>query len=325
VTATLPEQVQDVFARFITVEYTTVDGSRQPITWPVTPYYERGGPCIDITTGLGYPKKAEDARGNPKVSLLFSDPTGSGMERPPAVLVQGTASVDDADLAANRDRYQRESFEKLPATKSMYPPKFVQPLFGWYLSRIYVHVRPERVYVWPEGDFDREPQLFGSHIDEVRAGHSQEPAVSPPEPTAGTAPWDDRLLELGDRYETAVLSIVAPDGFPMSARLPIELDQAANRIRITKVPVGIPLAPSRACLTAHEHDPDFLWQVNFQVRGNLVQEDGAWSIVPRKLIGGFELPPTSNVARYKLNARKMMRFRRIAKRQLAKRSDRQAV
>src|ERR671930_1611913 len=120
-TATLPDQVQQVFDRFITTEYTTIDRRGQPITWPVTPYYSPGDDCIDLTTGLGYPKKADDAAANPKVSLLFSDPTGSEIEGAPQVLVQGTAGVDDRDLAANRERYQHESVEKLPGTKSMMP------------------------------------------------------------------------------------------------------------------------------------------------------------------------------------------------------------
>ena len=33
-TATLPADVQQVFDRFITTEFTTVDGRGQPITWP---------------------------------------------------------------------------------------------------------------------------------------------------------------------------------------------------------------------------------------------------------------------------------------------------
>jgi hypothetical protein len=103
-TATLPPEVQAVFARFITSEFTTVDPRGQPITWPVTPYYRPGGPCIDVTTGLGYPKKADDARANSRVALLFSDPTGSGIAEAPQVLVQGTADVDDRDLDANRER-----------------------------------------------------------------------------------------------------------------------------------------------------------------------------------------------------------------------------
>src|ERR687894_960310 len=116
-TATLPAEVQQVFDRFITTEFTTVDGSGQPITWPLTPYYRPGDPCIDVTTGLGYPKKANDARANPKVALLFSDPTGSGLTGAPMVLVQGTAVVDDEDLDANRARYRREIVEKLPGMK----------------------------------------------------------------------------------------------------------------------------------------------------------------------------------------------------------------
>ena len=55
--AVAPPEVQGVFERFITTEFTTVDGRGQPITWPLTPYYRPGGPCIDVTTGLGYPKK----------------------------------------------------------------------------------------------------------------------------------------------------------------------------------------------------------------------------------------------------------------------------
>src|SRR5437764_6332516 len=112
-TASLPAEVQSTFERFITTEFTTLDRSGQPVTWPVTPYYSPGGPSIDVTTGLGYPKKAKDAAANPKVALLFSDPTGSGMSNPPMVLVQGTAEVDDRDLDANRERYERDVHEKL--------------------------------------------------------------------------------------------------------------------------------------------------------------------------------------------------------------------
>ena len=249
------------------------------------PVLPAGRPVIDLTTGLGYPKKAEDARSNPHVSLLFSDPTGSGLERPPAVLVQGTAIVDDADLDANRERYGRESVEKLPATKAMHPPEFIQRFLSWYYTRIYVHVRPERVYVWPEGDFTREPQLFGSHMEEVRSGHSEEPEV-PRRPRSAARRRGTSACASWAPLRDGCMSMMAPDGFPMSARVPIEPDEAASRIRITEVPVGLPLAPGRACLTAHEHEPEFKWQVNFQVRGNLLPDNGGWLLVPRRLVGG---------------------------------------
>ena len=173
-TRTLPDEIQQVFDRFITTEFTTVDGRGQPITWPLTPYYQPGDPCIDVTTGLGYPKKAKDARANPKVAMLFSDPTGSGLEGAPQVLVQGTAAVDDRDLDANRERYKREIVEKLPATQRDMPPKAFERFIGWYLTRIYIHVRPERIYVWDDGDPAREPRLFDTHLEEVRSGHDEE-------------------------------------------------------------------------------------------------------------------------------------------------------
>ena len=317
-TGTLPGEVQRVFERFITTEYTTVDSSRQPITWPVTPYYRAGGGAIDITTGIGYPKKADDAARNPHVALLFSDPTGCGIDNPPAVLVQGTAQVDDKDLEANRDRYMRESVEKLPATKGMQPPKAVRGMFDWYFTRVYVYVRPERVFVWEDGDFSRDPQLYGSHLEEVRSHHSEEPEVPPARPEGGATKWDERLDELGRRHRTAVLSMLAPDGFPISCRLPIEADSTAARIRLGKLPDWLLARPGLACLTAHEHHPEFRWQTNFQVRGDLVEDAGAWSLVPHRLIGGFELPE-SKLEAYRSNFNKMRRYRKIAKRELAKR------
>ena len=78
-TSSLPQEVRNCFERFITCEYVTVDSRGRPIVWPVTPYYAQGATTIDVTTGLGYPKKADDARRNPHVALLFSDPTGSGI------------------------------------------------------------------------------------------------------------------------------------------------------------------------------------------------------------------------------------------------------
>ena len=317
-TGSLPQDVQRVFERFVTTELTTVDATGQPITWPVTPYYKAGDGAIDLTTGIGYPKKADDAARNPHVALLFSDPTGSKLEDPCAVLVQGTAAVDDKNLESNAERYFRESGEKLPATKSMHPPAFLRRRMGWYYLRLYIYVRPERVFVWPGGDFSQEPTLYGARVDEVRTHHSVEPEVPLPAPEGGAAAWDDRMNELGRRHTTAVLSVVGPDGFPLSSRVGIEPDRGAGRVRLGSLPEWIPAAPTRACLTAHEHDPDFRWQANFQVRGDLVQENGDWSLVPHKFVGGFELPK-GRVATIRANFSNVLRYRKKAKQELARR------
>jgi hypothetical protein len=319
VTATLPDEVRRVFDSFITTELTTLDLRDRPVTWPVVPYHHVESGCVDVTTGLGDPKKARDAERNPKVALLFSDPTGSGLARPPMVLVQGTAHVDDRDLEANRRRYERESRAKLPGAQSAVPPEIVRRrFFAWYFARIYVHVRPERVFVWREGAVDREPELLDTHMEEVRSGHSEEREVREAPPEGGGTTWDMRVEELGRRHPTAVVSWVAPDGFPFAVRVPVHAEPGAQRVRLEREAIGAPLHPGPACLTVHAHDETFTYRENFQVRGDLVEDDAGWCVVPHRLVGGFEAP-RSKLAGYRANARKMWHFHRAAKRELARR------
>jgi hypothetical protein len=316
-TSTLPQEVRDAFERFITCELTTVDAAKQPITWPVTPYYEQGGAAIDVTTGLGYPKKADDARTHPSVALLFSDPTGSGIDSGIRVLVQGTATIDDEDLKANADRYLRESALKLPATKKMHPPKPLRPAFNFYYARIYISVRPERIFVWPGGDLNEEPTVHGAHLEEVRSGHSEEPPEEHGAPAGGSTAWDQRMAFLGE-HETGVLSWLGPDGFPIAVRVPYAADSARNEIRIKADPAGLPVLEGRACLTVHRHAPDFTWQRNMQVRGDLVRSPEGLRLVPRKVVGGFEIP--KGLGRFRDFLRKGPRFYRTYRRRLRERA-----
>ena len=319
-TATLPETVREAFSRFITCEYITVDSRQQPIVWPVTPYYSDGAPTIDVTTGLGYPKKARDAERNPRVGLLFSDTTGSGIDDGRQVLVQGTAEVDDRDLAANRERYWRESLEKLPATREMHPPGPLRRLLSWYYTRLYVKVRPERLFVWPDGDHTKPPELIDSHLEEVRSGHSEEPLEPHEDARGGSPAWDERISQLGRRHETAVLAWVAPDGFPLAVRVPASPEPETERIAVGPGPAGLPLTEGPACLTAHAHAPDFTWQENFQIRGDLVGEGESWALVPRKLVGGMELPDEGNLARMRRGLGHSFRYWRTARSERERRS-----
>ncbi len=56
------------------------------------------------------------------------------------------------------------------------------------------------------------------------------------------------------------------------------------------------------------------------MRGDLVQDERGWSVVPARVVGGFELPPGSALGKLRANLPKIRRFRKIAKRELAKRS-----
>src|SRR5207244_3394032 len=157
--------------------------------------------------------------------------------------------------------------------------------------------------------------------EEVRSGRSEE-SPEPHEPAAGgPTAWDSRIEELGVRHKTAVLSWVAPDGFPLAVRVPVTLDRDSRRVRIGAEPAGLPVAEGRACLIAHAHAPDFKWQENFQVRGDLARDDDGLALVPHKLIGGFELPKESRFAGLRRNFGKARRYHRIAKERRAARQS----
>jgi hypothetical protein len=80
----------------------------------------------------------------------------------------------------------------------------------------------------------------------------------------------------------------------------------------------VPLQPGLACLTAHVHGEQFTWQENFQVRGDLVSTDDGWVLLPRKLVGGFEVP-RSRVGLMRTFMSRTLRHRSTAKRELARR------
>jgi hypothetical protein len=278
----------------------------------VTPYFRADEGCIDVTTGVGYPKKADDAARNPRVAMLFSDPTGSGVPEAPMVLVQGIARVDDSDLEANRRRFETEMARKLPALHALTPTGPMKRFFSWYYDRIYLHVRPERVYVWPNGEIEAEPTLYDAHVEEVRSGHNEEPEEGHAPPEGGMDVWDPRLDRLGTDDPTAVLAFVGPDGFPFAVRVPVRADEAAHVVRIEADPVGAPIEAGPACLCAHAHADDFTWQRSYQVRGDLVEESGRFVLHPHRVVAGLQLP-SSAIERYRVNVRKILRFRKTAR------------
>jgi hypothetical protein len=89
VTSRLPVEVQEVFDRFITTEYTTIDSRGQPIAWPVTPYYKSGDATIDVTTGSVI-RRRPDARRRPAGRLLSPTPRLEDREQRPGA-PHGTA------------------------------------------------------------------------------------------------------------------------------------------------------------------------------------------------------------------------------------------
>src|SRR3712207_4983359 len=214
--AELPAEVWQVLERSITVEYTSLTRDGAPVMVPVTPYVGEGRTTLDVSTGLAYPTKAERARRNSKVCLLYSDPLGSGIARPPVVLVQGLATVRDADLQANTDRYVRLVMAKAPAAFKG-QPRFLLRTLDWYFARIWVQVTPTRVCWWDSealasepGEWIAPPGIMAPPSDPAPPGRQPAAWLEPP------SDWRATASDVIPRLDQRSLAWVGVDGFPLS-------------------------------------------------------------------------------------------------------------
>ncbi len=163
----LPADVTAVIRDFYTCEFTTVNRQGQPMTWPAVPYFDEAAGRIVCAVSIAFPVKAYNARRHPQVSLLYSDPTGSGLVRPPAVLVQGEAEVAEVlDYGPDIIGLFRIVSRRQPDSSRFTSNRIVRNLFRWYLfQRIALTVTPRRLLVWPGGDFSQAPtEIEAAHV-----------------------------------------------------------------------------------------------------------------------------------------------------------------
>lgn len=262
-----PTELRGAFERALTCEYASLTRAGGPVTMPATPYLGTG--TIDVSTGLTYPAKAERARRNPRVALLFADPVGAGESRAPVVLVQGHAAVRDADLQANTDRYVRSSMTKLPAaTKGQ--PKFLLRRMAFYYARIWVEITPLRIRWWQDRDLAEAPRDWRAREDQ-RLGVS-DPAPPGRQPPAWLDPpqqWREIAARALDALPFADLTVLDADGYPMC--VPVTPGSLVGDEVALWLGSGAPaLAEGPACLTVHGHDEDFTGQENHTLVGSLV-------------------------------------------------------
>jgi hypothetical protein len=258
--------IRDQAAAFMTTEYASLDRSGAPITWPVTPYLGIDGQSIDISTGLTYPLKAERARRNPKVSLSFSEPLGSGLTDPATFVIHGLATVRDADLRANAARYLAESTTRLPQVYDTIPTPMLRRM-AFYWARIWIEVTPVQVLWWPGGDLDQAPRLWQPQTP---------PTAAPSDPapvgrgagswnTGEPVDWRERARGALDRLGEPVLTSVTPDGWPLPLRTR-DTEQTPTGFRV-RPPAGVDVVDGPACLTFHRHSQVFDSQENITMIG----------------------------------------------------------
>ena len=276
---TCPAELTEVFDRALVCHYASLTRDGRPVTWPVTPYAGPAG-TLDVSTGLAYPDKAERARRDPRVALLCA---GAGH----VVLVQGRATVRDADLQANTDRYVRESFIKAGAGFGGMPWFLVKRL-SWYFARIWVQVSPERIVWWPGGDLSRAPQRWVGPADSTTPASDPAPTRRPGArsiPPTDWRPFADRAARLGD----PVITMVAA-GLPVAvpARSAMRTEQGYDLV----LPAGVPATGGPVCLSFHRHGPALEWQENVVLVGTASVTDDRASVRVERALTDWSLAGT---------------------------------
>jgi hypothetical protein len=154
-TLAVPPEVEAVFQKVRTCEFTTLAKDTTPITWPTVALYQPTHARFVITTSIGLPQKAYNLRRTPRVAMLYSDPTGSGLTTPPAVLVQGDAVCPDQIVTRSDelDALGRLLMVRQPVSARYSANPLVRYLSDWYLMRLLIYVTPRRIRWWPQGDF----------------------------------------------------------------------------------------------------------------------------------------------------------------------------
>lgn len=151
----------EIVRRYRTCEFTTFAKDGTPSTFPLCARLMDDGRFL-ITTSIGLPQKAFNIRRDPRVSLLFSEPKGSSVNAPGAVLIQGDATAEDrivTDMSSvpELEAYFAENIFARQPNGSLMSSLIGRWLMPAYYMRILIYVTPRRAWHWPGRDFSMAP------------------------------------------------------------------------------------------------------------------------------------------------------------------------
>ncbi|MFJ8495421.1 pyridoxamine 5'-phosphate oxidase family protein [Streptomyces sp. NPDC094038] len=244
-----------VLRAYRTCEFVTLGRDGTPLVWPTTVWRREDGTLL-VTTSLAFAQKALNVRRDSRVALLFSDPTGSGLDHAPQIYVGGRADCPDTVMTGpeGAEDYWRMLFERQPHSRS-YLSAPMRRLTEWYYLRLLITVTPEQVAV-------RAPLATGPQC-----------RVTADSPLVGAA-------QLAG-FRTAVLAARDRSGAPVLARTrPVP---TADGFAV-EVPSDCAAKPGPASLLVHRHDWRLHGLQNALVRGELHTVDEGWLLVPEKVV-----------------------------------------
>jgi len=153
----LPVELREVLDRALVCEFTAISPSGRPITHPLLPLFDAEHGRLFVTSSVLFSKKLDHIKKNPKVSALFSNRAGIQVSPYRILLVKGDAKVGEKDIHHGWEQLLPIWRKKEPYIDNFVKMRYALPLF-W--ERSVVEVVPTKVYAWPQGDADRQPDVY---------------------------------------------------------------------------------------------------------------------------------------------------------------------
>jgi hypothetical protein len=289
-------QLHALLSRYRTCEFATITRSGVPAAWPAVCLVAPDARSIVLTTCIGLPLKAFNVRRDPRVALLFSDPTGAGPDALPQVLVQGTAVCPDEirTSPAGLEDYWTQLAERQPSSRALSSSTLMHPVLDFYYMRLVITVTPETVTV--------RPPL-------VRT----QPPAAPGRMKKDGSVFGQVARRLSS-YQDAVLATVPDAGLPDLRRVRVTSRSAQrdlHRVDATDPTATLPSGPANLLFHGHDAQIDQLRQIG--VFGELTQDSAGAGFRPDRCVTTAEAKsPAVMIAT-------MRRTRRSTRRYLAAR------
>ena len=237
------------------------------VVTPVAPIglRDREAATVTFTTSLGFGRKLERIRSDPRVALAYHAREHGFANEPRFVLVQGQASAD-----TEPDKEVLEQHVMPASARFMGPPKkgllWDRWLDAYYADRVLVTVRVQRVVSWPDLACEGQPSVTGEPLPE-----GEPPSQQPPAKGAGPRVDCERAARRLRALPHVLLGYAGADGYPMVVAASVGASGSQGIMLEGPLPAG----GRRAGLMAHRYEPKLIGLETRQHTGWL--QDGSYA------------------------------------------------
>ncbi|MEV2221209.1 hypothetical protein AB0E01_15155 [Nocardia vinacea] len=285
---TWPDEIDDVLHGDLTVGLAYITPAGGAVVTAVSPIgmRDRELGTVGFTTSLGFGRKLERIKREPKVALAYhAREHGLGDQNNQRfVLVQGIATFDAKPDPDTLDRVGEQATPYLGAPRR---GRFWDRwLSAYYADRVLVTVAVTRIIAWPNLDATGEPEVFGAPLP--ANADSQKP------PAKGTGPRVDsaKAAARAAKLPHCLLAYRQSDGYP--AVVPAQVTGSSEAGVNLTVPAEIAQGGRRAGLLAHTYRPQLVGLECRQHTG-WIEIDGTDATYAPHTESGFLAPPNKTL------------------------------